>query len=555
MENTKLNIISALERVFLQAKDSKLERNIFKSVEKELSVLNEYFHTNDMESILITLVMNVENFENARVKKMASYVGLNHLNFLPFATNLMALHQRNIITPSYGENYELSEDYALEPKLITYLSKNERIPSEILQVSETENNFHEFINEIDGLNEKKAKKKLNEFYFRNELNEITNKYTQFKLVSFAKKNLNMVEQFIFFVTIVDAISYCNNDYNTNLQNIVEESTFKKRDAFEYVQNFLQNKTRLNKLKLVEKDSAAFSNRHYIRLTQNALKMLSEWEGINIEFKEDEKNKKLLYPEQIKKNKLIYNPSELEAIVRIDGVLAEKSFQKLKSNLTSNNLPEGITCLLYGEPGTGKTATVYELARKHKRAVFKVEISETKSMWYGESQKLVKKIFTDYYDAKEKEKRCPILLFNEADAIIGKRKVGGNSSVSETENAIQNILLEELENFKGILFATSNLVMNLDEAFERRFLFKVKYAKPSLQNAAAIWKIKLPNITNKQAMELATHYPFSGGEIDNIVRKYVMESVLQGKQPSFNAILSFCNQEKWQATTMGNKIGY
>lgn len=555
MENIKLNIISALEQVFLQAKDSKLDRNNFKSVEKELSVLNEYFHTNDMESILITLVMNVENFENARVKKMASYVGLNHLNFLPFATNLMALHQRNIITPSYGENYELSEDYALEPKLITYLSKNERIPSEILQVSETENNFHEFLNEIDGLKEKKAKKKLNEFYFRNELNEITNKYIQFKLVSFAKKNLNKVEQFVFFVTILDAISYCNNDYNTNLQNTVEEGTFKRRDAFEYVQNFLQDKTRLNKLKLVEKDSAAFSNRHYIRLTTNALKMLSEWEGINIEFKEEVKNKNLLYPEQIKKNKLIYNPSELEAIARIDGVLVEKSFQKLKSNLTSNNLPEGITCLLYGEPGTGKTATVYELARKHKRAVFKVEISETKSMWYGESQKLVKKIFTDYYEAKEKEKRCPILLFNEADAIIGKRKVGGNASTSETENAIQNILLEELENFKGILFATSNLVMNLDTAFERRFLFKVKYAKPSLQNAAAIWKIKLPTITKEQAMELAINYPFSGGEIDNIVRKYIMEHVLHGERPSFETIISFCNQEKWEASTMGNKIGY
>lgn len=555
MENIKLNIISALEQVFLQAKDSKLDRNNFKSVEKELSVLNEYFHTNDMESILITLVMNVENFENARVKKMASYVGLNHLNFLPFATNLMALHQRNIITPSYGENYELSEDYALEPKLITYLSKNERIPSEILQVSETENNFHEFLNEIDGLKEKKAKKKLNEFYFRNELNEITNKYIQFKLVSFAKKNLNKVEQFVFFVTILDAISYCNNDYNTNLQNTVEEGTFKRRDAFEYVQNFLQDKTRLNKLKLVEKNSAAFSNLHYIRLTTNALKMLSEWEGISIEFKEDEKNKKLLYPEQIKKNKLIYNQSELEAIARIDGVLVEKSFQKLKSNLTSNNLPEGITCLLYGEPGTGKTATVYELARKHKRAVFKVEISETKSMWYGESQKLVKKIFTDYYEAKEKEKRCPILLFNEADAIIGKRKVGGNASTSETENAIQNILLEELENFKGILFATSNLVMNLDTAFERRFLFKVKYAIPSLQNAAAIWKIKLPTITKEQAMELAINYPFSGGEIDNIVRKYIMEHVLHGERPSFETIISFCNQEKWEASTMGNKIGY
>ena len=177
------------------------------------------------------------------------------------------------------------------------------------------------------------------------------------------------------------------------------------------------------------------------------------------------------------------------------------------------------------------------------------------MWYGESQKLVKKIFTDYYEAKDKEKRCPILLFNEADAIIGKRKVGGNASTSETENAIQNILLEELENFKGILFATSNLVMNLDTAFERRFLFKVKYAKPNLQNATAIWKIKLPNLTKEQALELAINYPFSGGEIDNIVRKCIMENVLHGEQPSLKTILSFCNQEKWESSTMGNKIGF
>jgi SpoVK/Ycf46/Vps4 family AAA+-type ATPase len=224
------------------------------------------------------------------------------------------------------------------------------------------------------------------------------------LISFAKKNLSTIEQFVFFDTILDAISYCNNDYNTNLQTTVEECTFKKRDAFEYVQNFLLGKTKLNKLKLVEKDKATFSNRHYIRLTQNALKMLSEWEGITIEFKEDDKNENLIYPDKIKKNKLIYNPSELESITKIDNILSEKALQKLKINLSNKNLPEGITCLLYGEPGTGKTATVYELARKHKRAVFKVEISETKSMWYGESQKLVKKIFTDYYKVKEKEKQ-------------------------------------------------------------------------------------------------------------------------------------------------------
>ena len=177
-----------------------------------------------------------------------------------------------------------------------------------------------------------------------------------------------------------------------------------------------------------------------------LKCYQNGKVLQYKFKKEKKNKKLLYPEQIKKNKLIYNTEELKAISRIDRVLVESAYQKLKSNLTSNNLPEGITCLLYGEPGTGKTATVYELARKHKRAVFKVEISETKSMWYGESQKLVKDIYR-LLRSQRKGKTMSYFAFNEADAIIGKRKVGGNASTSETENAIQNILLEELETLK------------------------------------------------------------------------------------------------------------
>lgn len=352
MENTKLNIIVALERVFIQAKDSKLDRNCFKSVDKELERINHYFRTNDIESILITLVMNTENLESVRLKNLAEYVGLNNLNFLPFTKNLIELHKRNILY-SEGPTFKLNEDYAIDYKLIPFFSNNEIIPEELLTNLAKERTFHEFLNEIDELSERKDKGQLNEIYFGRQLRDIITKYEDFKLVAYAKKNLEKIDQFVFFDTILDAISSCNNDYNTSLQSTVEDCTFRKRDTFEYVQSFLLGKTRLNKLKLVEKDNAIFSNRHYIRLTSTALDMLSEWEGIHLEIKEEIKNEKLLYPEQIKKNKLIYNSSELEAISRIDEVLTEKAFQKLKSNLITNNLPEGITCLLYGEPGTGK----------------------------------------------------------------------------------------------------------------------------------------------------------------------------------------------------------
>jgi len=146
---------------------------------------------------------------------------------------------------------------------------------------------------------------------------------------------------------------------------------------------------------------------------------------------------------------------------------------------------------------------------------KVEISQSKSAWFGESEKIIKRIFTEYKTFLEECKRTPILFFNEADAIISKRKDISKSSVAQTENAMQNILLEELENFEGILIATTNLVSNLDPAFERRFLFKVRFHKPNDAIRARIWKSKLPFLNKHDCMALAEKYDFSGGQIENV----------------------------------------
>jgi SpoVK/Ycf46/Vps4 family AAA+-type ATPase len=177
------------------------------------------------------------------------------------------------------------------------------------------------------------------------------------------------------------------------------------------------------------------------------------------------------------------------------------------------------------------------------------------MWFGESQKLVKKIFTDYYNFKKTQKVCPILLFNEAVAIIGKRNSAGSSSVADTENAIQNVLLEELENFDGILFATSNLVANLDSAFERRFLFKVKFENPSAENAAKIWKSKLPTLSSNESVQFASQFSYSGGEMENIARKAIMDEIVFSNKPNFERIFSFCENKKWNSKNSGVKIGY
>lgn len=199
--------------------------------------------------------------------------------------------------------------------------------------------------------------------------------------------------------------------------------------------------------------------------------------------------------------------------------------------------------IYGAPGTGKTEMAKQIARETGRDIMTVEISKTKSMWFGESEKIIKKVFSEYASFIEECDRIPILLFNEADAVFSKRTSVTDSNVVKTENAIQNIILEELENFKGILIATTNLQDNLDAAFERRFLFKVQFRKPDIINRARIWESKLNSLTNEDARKLASQYDFSGGGIDNIVRKWEIHSLINGEADVFSTIERFCEEER------------
>ena len=144
------------------------------------------------------------------------------------------------------------------------------------------------------------------------------------------------------------------------------------------------------------------------------------------------------------------------------------------------------------------------------------------------------------------KRTPILLFNEADAIIGKRSTHVERAVDKMENSLQNIILQEMESLEGIMIATTNLEQNLDGAFERRFIYKVRFEKPGPEERRHIWQSMLPQLTEAEALALATRYDFSGGQIENIVRKCNVDSVLYGDEAiTPERIETYCADETLQ----------
>jgi SpoVK/Ycf46/Vps4 family AAA+-type ATPase len=273
------------------------------------------------------------------------------------------------------------------------------------------------------------------------------------------------------------------------------------------------------------------------------------------FVKKKKKKNRISPEDIQAKVLFFEPAFASQVDFIKASLANDKFVSLQERLKEKAFPTGVSCLFYGDPGTGKTETAMQIARATGREVFHVDISESKSAWFGESEKRIKEIFENYRRVSEKCEVKPILLFNEADAIFSKRKDVGAGNCAQTENAIQNIILEEMEKLDGILIATTNLTNNFDSAFDRRFLFKLRFTKPTPAERLKIWIEKMPWIEIDLAAELSRKFDFSGGEIDNIVRKTITEEVLSGEKPSYEKLTAFCESERISNKRQVCKLGF
>lgn len=177
-------------------------------------------------------------------------------------------------------------------------------------------------------------------------------------------------------------------------------------------------------------------------------------------------------------------------------------------------------IFYGAAGTGKTMTAHSLAKSLKRQVLSFDCSKILSMYVGESEKNVRKIFDTFYELCEKTKSEPILLLNEADQFLSSRSSGITSGADQMHNQMQNIFLEQIENFRGMLIATTNLLENIDKAFSRRFNYKIEFKKPKELQRVELWKKMLPvDAPYEEGFDIQalSKYSLTGGQINLIVK--------------------------------------
>ena len=282
--------------------------------------------------------------------------------------------------------------------------------------------------------------------------------------------------------------------------------------------------------------------------QNApVKKREERSSTSLKRYEDIKNVKLFFDEDVEKQ-----------LKRVENVMSKENISLVFERLKEKNSMRGICISFYGDSGTGKTESIYQLARKTKHDIYTLNIADSESKWVGEQANLINAAFKNYnkiVDNIANIENIPIMLINEADSIFSKR-IENDTSASNEKNKLVAELLDNIENTKGIVIVTTNRFDNFDAAMIRRFLLKVEFKAPSKEVQQKIWKNRLNNLKPKEIRSITEDFNLTGAEIDNIITKSDLDYIINGTEANYENILQIIkeNNEEESSHTIGFAIG-
>ena len=542
-------LLDAIEVIVERAADSGLSCGFYKNVDASLEYLSSRLEMTKNEVLLLSVAVNMGTDFRITLANIAEYFACSRIKVLKLAKDIDSLVERRYLRRVKMRDRETT--YTLHYEAVESIQNDKpyiRQPQSGLNAEQLFEEIHKLIRAL-----KHRQIDFATFAEEAELLIASNNHLQFSK-TFKALDLQDNNKLI-LIKACDML--VNQDDELIMFDDIDDMFESESVISRLHKDILNGTNELIRREILEQyPNGPFASRDVFQLTDKACaELLSEF-GITKSFVETPtKNKNLTQPSDIFAKNLYYNPSEKQQISRLESLLQPDAFANITQRLADSGMRKGFACLFYGAPGTGKTETVLQLARKTGRALMQVNISTIKDKYVGESEKNIKNLFDRYRQLVESEPIAPILFFNEADAIFNKRSENTVRAVDKMENAIQNIILQEMETLDGILIATTNLTSNLDSAFERRFIYKVKFAAPSLEAKQAIWQSMIPSLSEKDAATLASAYNFSGGQIENIARKQTVEYILSGEEPSVATIRKFCDAECLNSTPLRRAIGF
>jgi len=536
-------IITALNRVLDQARGSELSDEFWESVKNPLAFLRGELELTDIQIVVMTLL--IEAGEPLSWKKMGNFLNCSRLQMMTYTEEIEEMVKKRWFvrkaSREFGNNFE---GFALEHGLITALRHNQKfIPEKIDELTE-----QQFVDKLESHIDKHMNDHRVAFSDDEEwMVQLCQANPQLRLCQEVLKFDDIHIQSLLLMIVYDYAQWEGSD-GEGLQFDTINDIYPEEFDCDFMREHLRDGDHpLMLCGYIEQkcvDGMA-STEQYMLTTKAKNELLSEYIPSHRKCKRMQQrmtNRFLKSHDTIREKALFFNPSEQQQIDRLADLLSPDNFPNIQKRLEEQGMRKGFACLFYGGPGTGKTETVLQIARQTGRDLMQVDIAGMRDKYVGESEKNIKAVFQHYRELCRNSEVKPILFFNEADALINKRTENIEHSVDKMDNAMQNIILQEIEDLDGILIATTNLTSNLDSAFERRFIFKIEFRKPDTTVKSQIWRSMLKDLSNEDAMQLAAHFDFSGGQIENIARKRTVDYILSGQYASLDEIEKYCRAE-------------
>lgn len=541
--NTKKDIyksmLNAVQVISEATKEKTFNPELIQSLVETAAPIIQFFSLTVEEAIVLCYCIDA-NLKDQVVNKesIITHFGKDITALADVEEYVEQLSKKKLIFLS-NRNKRFTRQYKfihLNPKVPAAMAEGD---SSLLGLRSCET-FSDFLSEMNELIVNRMNDHITSLELILEANQLIEQSKSIKEVKWIKKQKKLRgDELLIFLNI--CIEQSDGEDEVDIDKIITEVIDSPSERIKFKQTIKSEKSILFSGNYIEHAGNIFGMMNLVKLTDETLEQLMQYKRSEVKREFNPRMGTLINCEKIGEEQLYYNHEEESQIYTLKNALIEENYKNIAERMRKSNMVPGLTILLFGPGGTGKTATVKALAKATGRHLFMVDIPKVNSKWVGESEKNLSKVFDEYRRAKKIYSQHPILLFNEADAILSKR-INVNTSVDKMNNTLQNILLQELEDFEGIFMATTNLANNLDTSFDRRMLWKLELNKPDAEVRQKIIKSVFPDFDNNFIEELNQKFQLTGGQISNIKKKLLVKSLLHERFNIENEVIVLCEQE-------------
>ena len=450
-------LAASLDRIYKKVNAEGFAEDDDNALDEDIRRVRERFSIGERAAVLLAAILENNARNGCDDDDLSGYIGCSNIEFLGFREPLREMEDLGIIQRRNGRGNR----YAMSREAIRSIEKD----TDYQPTKHTGLSAEEVFSRIRLLITDYLRDNIDADRLLDDLTQLTedNLHLDFcrkTKAALSDERITETEKRFFYALCYRYVSYGEQDFPIDkllaLTDFLEDEQRLRRAI-------ANGRTNIQRLGLVTfGGDEGFQDTEKLALTDGIKQTF--FTEVTLSKPQAVKHRDLIPAEAIKPRELFYDGKVAEQMERLGALLEPANFAGVQQRLEETGMRKGFAVLFAGAAGCGKTAGAYELARRTGRAVFAVDMSQLRSKWVGDSEKIVKGVFTTYREMCRTHELAPILLFNEADAIFSKRLENPEDSVDQMQNSLQNICLEAMENLDGILIATTNLATNFcDEA--------------------------------------------------------------------------------------------